>query len=116
MITRIVLAAPRGYCAGVQRAVETVEEALSLWGAPVYVREQIVHNIHVVRDLEDRGAVFVDSEEDVPVGARVVFSAHGVSPAVHEQARSRKLQNIDATCLSLPRCMPRHLSDASATA
>ena len=98
MIKRIILASPRGYCAGVRRAVETVEEALNLWGPPIYVRKQIVHNVHVVRDLEQRGAIFVDSEEDVPRGARVVFSAHGVSPAVNAGARARGLQTIDATC------------------
>jgi 4-hydroxy-3-methylbut-2-en-1-yl diphosphate reductase len=92
------LAAPRGYCAGVERAVNTVEEALALWGPPIYVRKQIVHNVHVVRDLESRGAVFVESEAEVPVGARVVFSAHGVSPAVYQHALARGLQTIDATC------------------
>ena len=98
MIKRLVLAAPRGYCAGVERAVETVEEALARWGAPIYVRKQIVHNVHVVRDLEDRGAVFVETEAEVPLGARVVLSAHGVSPAVYKQAEARGLQTIDATC------------------
>ena len=98
MIKRIVLASPRGYCAGVERAVDTVEEALALWGPPIYVRKQIVHNVYVVRDLERRGAIFVETEEDVPLGARVVFSAHGVGPAVHERARARGLQTIDATC------------------
>ena len=95
---RILLASPRGYCAGVERAVETVEQALELWGAPVYVRKQIVHNLHVVRELEERGAVFVESEEDVPPGATVVFSAHGVAPAVHARARLRGLKTVDATC------------------
>jgi 4-hydroxy-3-methylbut-2-enyl diphosphate reductase len=98
VVKRIVLAAPRGYCAGVERAVETVERALEQHGAPVYVRKQIVHNAHVVRDLEQRGAVFVDSEEQVPEGATVVFSAHGVAPAVYENARARRLETIDATC------------------
>ena len=98
MVKRILLAAPRGYCAGVERAVDTVEEALERWGPPVYVRKQIVHNVHVVRDLEARGAVFVESEEDVPVGATVVFSAHGVAPSVHENARRRELRTVDATC------------------
>jgi 4-hydroxy-3-methylbut-2-en-1-yl diphosphate reductase len=93
-----VLVAPRGFCAGVDRAVDAVEEALVRWGPPVYVRRQIVHNVHVVRGLEARGAIFVESEEEVPVGGRVVFSAHGVSPAVHERARSRGLDTIDATC------------------
>jgi len=80
MVKRILLASPRGYCAGVERAVDTVEQALDLWGPPVYVRKQIVHNIHVVRDLEGRGAIFVESETEVPPGATVVFSAHGVRP------------------------------------
>jgi 4-hydroxy-3-methylbut-2-enyl diphosphate reductase len=94
----ILLAAPRGYCAGVDRAVQTVERALELYGAPVYVRKEIVHNKHVVEKLRDRGAVFVESEAEVPEGATVVFSAHGVSPAVHAGARERGLQTIDATC------------------
>jgi 4-hydroxy-3-methylbut-2-enyl diphosphate reductase len=95
---KILLAAPRGYCAGVDRAVQTVERALELYGAPVYVRKEIVHNKHVVEQLRDRGAVFVESEADVPEGATVVFSAHGVSPAVHAGARERGLHTIDATC------------------
>jgi 4-hydroxy-3-methylbut-2-enyl diphosphate reductase len=94
----ILLAAPRGYCAGVDRAVQTVERALELYGAPVYVRKEIVHNKHVVEKLRDRGAVFVESEGEVPEGATVVFSAHGVSPAVHAQASERGLHTIDATC------------------
>jgi 4-hydroxy-3-methylbut-2-enyl diphosphate reductase len=94
----ILLAAPRGYCAGVDRAVQTVERALELYGAPVYVRKEIVHNKHVVEKLRDRGAVFVESESEVPEGATVVFSAHGVSPAVHANAQARELQTIDATC------------------
>jgi 4-hydroxy-3-methylbut-2-enyl diphosphate reductase len=94
----VLLAAPRGYCAGVDRAVITVEKALDLYGAPVYVRKQIVHNKHVVSTLEDRGAVFVEELDEVPEGATVVFSAHGVSPAVHEQAQERGLKTIDATC------------------
>ena len=95
---RVLLASPRGYCAGVERAVDTVERALSLYGEPVYVRKQIVHNSHVVRDLEERGAIFVDSVEDVPQGATIVFSAHGVSPAVRDAAVARRLISIDATC------------------
>jgi len=95
---RVLLAAPRGYCAGVDRAVVTVEKALELYGAPVYVRKQIVHNVHVVRTLEARGAVFVEENSEVPEGARVVFSAHGVAPVVHEQAEQRSLRTIDATC------------------
>jgi len=94
----VLLAAPRGYCAGVDRAVITVEKALDLYGAPVYVRKQIVHNKHVVSNLESRGAVFVEELHEVPEGATVVFSAHGVSPMVHEQARARGLKTIDATC------------------
>ena len=96
--TRLVLASPRGYCAGVDRAVDTVERALDHFGAPVYVRKEIVHNWHVVQELADRGAVFVDSELDVPVGAVVVLSAHGVAPEVYENSRSRGLQVLDATC------------------
>jgi 4-hydroxy-3-methylbut-2-enyl diphosphate reductase len=95
---KILLAAPRGYCAGVDRAVQTVERALELYGAPVYVRKEIVHNKHVVEQLRARGAVFVESETDVPEGATVVFSAHGVAPSVHAQARARELKTIDATC------------------
>ena len=95
---RVLLAAPRGYCAGVDRAVVTVEKALDLYGAPVYVRKQIVHNKHVVATLEARGAIFVDETDEVPEGKIVVFSAHGVSPAVHEGAAARNLKTIDATC------------------
>jgi 4-hydroxy-3-methylbut-2-enyl diphosphate reductase len=95
---RVLVAKPRGYCAGVDRAVETVERALDLYGAPVYVRKQIVHNTHVVKRLEARGAVFVEETEQVPEGAIVVFSAHGVAPSVHEEAASRGLKTIDATC------------------
>jgi len=98
MSKRILLAAPRGYCAGVDRAVITVEKALELYGAPVYVRKQIVHNKHVVATLEARGAIFVDQTDEVPEGKIVVFSAHGVSPAVHDEAASRNLKTIDATC------------------
>src|SRR6266571_4443870 len=86
---RVLLAKPRGYCAGVDRAVQTVERAIEQFGAPVYVRKQIVHNTHVVRTLEDRGAIFVDETEEVPEGAVVVFSAHGVAPGVHEAAKGR---------------------------
>lgn len=95
---KVLLAAPRGYCAGVERAVITVEKALELYGPPVYVRKQIVHNVHVVADLEARGAIFVDEADEVPEGSRLVFSAHGVSPAVHDQAENRNLMTIDATC------------------
>ena len=95
---RVVLAAPRGYCAGVDRAVQTVEEALEEHGAPIYVRKEIVHNKHVVEQLAARGAIFVEEETEVPEGEIVVFSAHGVAPAVHERAAQRKLRTIDATC------------------
>jgi 4-hydroxy-3-methylbut-2-en-1-yl diphosphate reductase len=98
VVKRVLLAAPRGFCAGVERAIETVERALELYGPPVYVRKQIVHNVHVVRDLEQRGAVFVESEASVPEGARLVLSAHGVAPAVHDAAAARRLETIDATC------------------
>jgi 4-hydroxy-3-methylbut-2-en-1-yl diphosphate reductase len=98
MVEKILLASPRGYCAGVDRAVQTVERALELYGAPVYVRKEIVHNKHVVSQLHDRGAVFVDDEQDVPEGAVTVFSAHGVSPSVHANASRRGLRTIDATC------------------
>src|SRR6059058_6343468 len=97
-VEKLLLAAPRGYCAGVDRAVQTVERALELYGAPVYVRKEIVHNKHVVEELRGRGAVFVDSETQVPAGSTVVFSAHGVAPAVHVNARERELRTIDATC------------------
>jgi len=95
---RVLLAAPRGYCAGVDRAVQTVERALEHYGAPVYVRKEIVHNKHVVEELSERGAIFVEEETEVPEGEMVVFSAHGVAPAVHENAAARKLRTIDATC------------------
>jgi 4-hydroxy-3-methylbut-2-enyl diphosphate reductase len=95
---RVLLAAPRGYCAGVERAIDIVEVALATYGPPVYVRKQIVHNLHVVRDLETRGAVFVEELDEVPEGSTVVFSAHGVSPAVHAEAKVRRLRVIDATC------------------
>jgi 4-hydroxy-3-methylbut-2-en-1-yl diphosphate reductase len=95
---RVLLAKPRGYCAGVDRAVVTVEKALETYGPPVYVRKEIVHNRHVVETLEARGAIFVDETDDVPEGALVVFSAHGVSPQVHSQAAERNLRTIDATC------------------
>ena len=95
---KVLLAAPRGYCAGVDRAVIAVERALEHYGAPIYVRKEIVHNRHVVDTLSERGAIFVDDTHEVPEGARVVFSAHGVSPAVHEEAAARSLDTIDATC------------------
>jgi 4-hydroxy-3-methylbut-2-enyl diphosphate reductase len=95
---KLLLAAPRGYCAGVDRAVQTVERALELYGAPVYVRKEIVHNKHVVQELRERGAIFVDSEQEVPEGSTVVFSAHGVAPSVHAGARDLRLRTIDATC------------------
>src|SRR5882724_5147966 len=96
---KLLLAAPRGYCAGVDRAVQSVEHALELHGAPVYVRKEIVHNKHVVEQLRERGAIFVEELDDsVPEGAMTVFSAHGVSPAVHAEAERRSLRTIDATC------------------
>jgi 4-hydroxy-3-methylbut-2-enyl diphosphate reductase len=95
---RVLLARPRGYCAGVDRAVLTVERALALHGSPVYVRKQIVHNLHVVHDLEAKGAIFVEETDEVPEGATVVFSAHGVAPTVHAEAAVRQLRTIDATC------------------
>ncbi|MBR7743005.1 4-hydroxy-3-methylbut-2-enyl diphosphate reductase [Phycicoccus sp. BSK3Z-2] len=95
---RVLLAAPRGYCAGVDRAVVTVEKALELYGAPVYVRKQIVHNKHVVTTLEKRGAIFVEETDEVPEGATVVLSAHGVAPVVHDEAKALNLRTIDATC------------------
>jgi len=98
MAKRVLLAAPRGYCAGVDRAVIAVQKALDLYGAPVYVRKQIVHNKHVVSTLEAKGAIFVNEVDDIPEGSTVVFSAHGVSPAVHEGAAKRNLKTIDATC------------------
>jgi 4-hydroxy-3-methylbut-2-enyl diphosphate reductase len=98
VVKRVLLASPRGYCAGVERAVDTVERLLDLHGPPVYVRKQIVHNAHVVRDLEARGAIFVESESEVPEGETVVLSAHGVAPSVYANARARGLNTIDATC------------------
>jgi 4-hydroxy-3-methylbut-2-en-1-yl diphosphate reductase len=98
VIEKVLLASPRGYCAGVERAVDAVDLALKRYGAPVYVRKQIVHNLHVVRDLEAKGAVFVEEETDVPEGATVVLSAHGVAPEVHTNAATRRLNVIDATC------------------
>jgi 4-hydroxy-3-methylbut-2-enyl diphosphate reductase len=95
---KVLLAAPRGYCAGVDRAVDTVERTLALHGPPIYVRKQIVHNLHVVQQLEAKGAVFVEELDEVPEGSIVVFSAHGVAPVVHEQAAQRRLRSIDATC------------------
>ena len=95
---KLLLAAPRGYCAGVDRAVQTVERALELYGPPVYVRKEIVHNKHVVEQLRERGAIFVDQESEVPEGETVVFSAHGVAPSVHRNAEARELKTIDATC------------------
>jgi 4-hydroxy-3-methylbut-2-en-1-yl diphosphate reductase len=95
---RVLLAKPRGYCAGVDRAVQTVERALEHFGAPIYVRKQIVHNTHVVKALEERGAIFVDETEEIPEGSVVIFSAHGVAPAVRDEAKQRSLRTIDATC------------------
>src|ERR1700674_144080 len=97
-VEKLLLAAPRGYCAGVDRAVQTVERALAIHGAPVYVRKEIVHNKHVVAQLRERGAIFVDEQTEVPEGAVCVFSAHGVAPSVRSGAAERGLQTIDATC------------------
>jgi 4-hydroxy-3-methylbut-2-enyl diphosphate reductase len=97
-VQRLLLAAPRGYCAGVDRAVQTVERALELYGAPVYVRKEIVHNKNVVEELRGRGAIFVDEETEIPEGAVAVFSAHGVAPGVRANAKARSLHTIDATC------------------
>ena len=98
MSKRVLVAGPRSFCAGVVRAIDIVEELLKRHGPPVYVRHEIVHNVHVVRDLEERGAVFVESEEDVPEGALVVLSAHGVAPKVYEKCAERGLQVVDAVC------------------
>lgn len=95
---KLLLSKPRGFCAGVERAIETVEKALVLWGAPIYVKHEIVHNRYVVDGLKAKGAVFIEEIEDVPVGARLIYSAHGVSPAVRDQAKARNLIEIDATC------------------
>jgi 4-hydroxy-3-methylbut-2-en-1-yl diphosphate reductase len=95
---KLLLSKPRGFCAGVERAIETVEKALILWGAPIYVKHEIVHNKHVVDGLKSKGAVFIEEICDVPVGARLIYSAHGVSPAVREEAKARQLIEIDATC------------------
>src|ERR1700688_299419 len=97
-LEKILLAAPRGYCAGVDRAVQTVERALVRYGPPVYVRKEIVHNKHVVAQLRERGAIFVESETEIPEGSVTLFSAHGVAPSVHANALARRLQTIDATC------------------
>jgi len=98
VVKRVLLASPRGFCAGVERAIETVSRALELYGPPIYVRRQIVHNAHVVRELEQRGAVFVESESEPPEGSILVLSAHGVAPSVLERAAGRRLRTIDATC------------------
>lgn len=98
MIMKLLLSKPRGFCAGVERAIDTVEKALQLWGAPIYVKHEIVHNKYVVDDLRTKGAIFIENLEDVPVGARLIYSAHGVSPLVREQAKERQLVEIDATC------------------
>jgi len=95
---KLLLSKPRGFCAGVERAIETVEKALTLWGAPIYVKHEIVHNKHVVDGLKAKGAIFIEKISDVPVGARLIYSAHGVSPVVREEAKQRGLIEIDATC------------------
>lgn len=95
---KLLLSKPRGFCAGVERAIDTVEKAIELWGAPIYVKHEIVHNQHVVQGLKDKGAIFIEDLNDVPCGSRLIYSAHGVSPVVREQARQRQLIEIDATC------------------
>lgn len=95
---KLLLSKPRGFCAGVERAIETVERALKLWGAPIYVKHEIVHNKHVVERLKAKGAIFIEDLDDVPVGGRLIYSAHGISPAVREHAKRRQLIEIDATC------------------
>jgi 4-hydroxy-3-methylbut-2-enyl diphosphate reductase len=95
---KLLLSKPRGFCAGVERAIDTVKKALELWGAPIYVKHEIVHNKHVVEELKQKGAIFIEDLNDVPMGSRLIYSAHGVSPAVREQAQSRNLIEIDATC------------------
>ena len=98
MSLKLLLSKPRGFCAGVERAIETVEKALEIWGAPIYVKHEIVHNRHVVQGLKNKGAIFIEDLEEVPIGSRLVYSAHGVSPAVRKQAEERQLKVIDATC------------------
>ena len=117
LVERILVASPRGYCAGVERAVATVERALECWGPPVYVRKQIVHNVHVVARLQALGAIFVESESAVPSGATVVFSAHGVAPAVYENAAARGLRVVDATCplVTKVHAEARHYADRDVT-
>src|SRR6476620_5721774 len=100
---KLLLSKPRGFCAGVERAIETVEKALQIWGAPIYVKHEIVHNRHVVDDLKAKGAIFIEDVDDVPIGARLIYSAHGVSPAVRDQAKQRQLIEIDATCVLVTR-------------
>src|SRR3977135_2296262 len=95
---KLLLSKPRGFCAGVERAIETVERALKLWGAPIYVKHEIVHNKHVVEGLKQKGAVFIEDLEEVPSGSRLIYSAHGVPPSVRAQAKERRLIEIDATC------------------
>lgn len=95
---KLLLSRPRGFCAGVERAIDTVEEALRIWGAPIYVKHEIVHNKHVVNKLKNAGAIFIENLDDVPMGSRLIYSAHGVSPTVREQAKARQLVEIDATC------------------
>src|ERR1700733_10172604 len=95
---KLLLSKPRGFCAGVERAIDTVEKALALWGAPIYVKHEIVHNRYVVEGLRSKGAIFIEDLDDVPVGARLIYSAHGVSPAVRDHAKRRNLIEIDATC------------------
>jgi 4-hydroxy-3-methylbut-2-enyl diphosphate reductase len=98
LIMKLLLSKPRGFCAGVERAIETVEKALKIWGSPIYVKHEIVHNRYVVDGLKKKGAIFIEDLNDVPIGARLIYSAHGVSPAVREHAKQRELIEIDATC------------------
>src|ERR1044072_5642395 len=114
MVERVLLPSPRGCCAGVERAVETVELALDHYGPPVYVRKQIVHNIHVVRDLEARGAIFVESEDEAPEGATIVYSAHGVAPSVHAASTGLAHNVIDATCPLVTKVHVQARRDAAA--
>ena len=95
---KLLLSKPRGFCAGVVRAIDTVEKALEIWGAPIYVKHQIVHNRHVVEDLEEKGAIFIENLEEVPEGSRIIYSAHGIPPSVREEAKARNLIEIDASC------------------
>ena len=95
---KLLLSKPRGFCAGVERAIDTVKKALELWGPPIYVKHEIVHNRHVIAELREMGALFIENFDEVPEGARIIYSAHGIPPCVREEAKKRKLIEIDATC------------------